>query len=586
MTRDERDYDSSSARPPPEDGSVRLSRGADEYPWVRSYPKDVPATVDIERYPNVVSILEESFQRYQDEIAYSCMGQDLSFQDLDSESRSLAAYLQKIGLAPGDRVAVLLPNILQSPMTVNAVLRAGLVVVNVNPLYTPRELKLQLSDSGAKAIVILNTAAARLQEILHETDVEHVIVTGLGDMHKGMRGAAINTYVRYVKKLVPRFHLPHAVNFTRALSEGRKSQFEAPGIEPKDLAVLQYTGGTTGTPKGVMLLHSNLVGAMLSCEAWLEPVLRNNPISGQMTTVCALPLYHVFSFVNASLIGACKGGRSLLIPDARNTSLMIRALKGRRLHSFAGVNTLFNALLEHPEFASLDFSELRVTLGGGMEVSRTTAQRWFEVTGCPIAEGYGLTETTSGICCNRLDLETFSGHLGVPMPGAEIRILDTQGQQTPVGVPGEISIRGVTVMKGYWEQPEATRAVITDDGCLRSGDLGSMDEDGFVTFLGRQKDVIVVSGFLVYPREIEEMVSEIDGVIACAAIRAPDRRTGEAVWLFVVADNVSASEIGQKCQQTLAAYKQPAQIEFVESLPMTGPGKIDRVSLRSIAART
>ena len=586
MTRDERDYDSSSARPPPEDGSVRLSRGADEYPWVRSYPKDVPETVDIERYPNVVSILEESFQRYQNEIVYSCMGQDLSFQDLDSESRSLAAYLQKIGLAPGDRVAVLLPNILQSPMTVTAVLRAGLVVVNVNPLYTPRELKLQLSDSGAKAIVILNTAAARLQEILHETDVEHVIVTGLGDMHKGMRGAAINTYVRYVKKLVPRFHLPNAVNFKRALSEGRKSQFEAPGIEPKDLAVLQYTGGTTGTPKGVMLLHRNLVGAMLSCEAWLEPVLRNNPISGQMTTVCALPLYHVFSFVNASLIGACKGGRSLLIPDARNTSLMIRALKGRRLHSFAGVNTLFNALLEHPEFASLDFSELRVTLGGGMEVSRTTAQRWFEVTGCPIAEGYGLTETTSGICCNRLDLETFSGHLGVPMPGAEIRILDTQGQRSPVGEPGEISIRGVSVMKGYWKQPEATCAVMTDDGFLRSGDLGSMDEDGFVTFLGREKDVIVVSGFLVYPREIEEVVSEIGGVIECAAIRAPDCKTGEAVWLFVVADNVSASEIELKCRQSLAAYKQPAQIAFVASLPMTGPGKIDRLSLRSIAART
>lgn len=584
MPRDEPNNEFGQARSSPEDKDVRLSVGADEYPWLRSYPRGVPATVDMQRYPNVVAIVEESFQRYPNEIAYSCMGQDLSYQDLDSESRSLAAYFQKIGLVYGDRVAVLLPNVLQSPITVTAVLRAGLVVVNVNPLYTPRELKLQLSDSGAKAIVLLNTAAARLQEVVDETDVKHIIVTALGDMHKGVRGPAISTYVRYVKRIVPRFDLPDAISFKRARNEGRKSRFKAPRIEPNDLAVLQYTGGTTGIPKGAMLLHRNLVGAMLSCEAWLEPVLRNSPISGQMTTVCALPLYHVFSFVNSSLIGACKGGQTLLIPDARNTSLMIRALRGRRFHYFAGVNTLFNALLEHPKFAELDFSELKISIGGGMEVSLTTARRWFKITGCPIAEGYGLTETTSGICCNRLDLETFTGNLGVPMPGAAVRILNAQGQETPVGVPGEISIRGVSVMKGYWNQPEATRAVMTDDGFLRSGDLGSMDEDGFVTFLGRQKDVIVVSGFMVYPREIEDVVMEIDGVIECAAVSAPDCKTGEAVWLFVVADKVGANEIEQKCQQSLAAYKQPAQISFVESLPMTGPGKIDRISLRSIAA--
>ena len=557
----------------------------EEYPWRRSYPEGVPITVAPRRYPSVVAIFEESFLRYPNEIAYTCMARDLSYQELEAQSHALAAYFQKIGLVQGDRVAVMLPNILQSPITVTAALRAGLVVVNVNPLYTPRELKLQLRDSGAKAIVLLNTAAGRLQEIESETDVEHIILTGLGDLHKGVRGAAINAYMRYVKRSVPRFQLPDAIGFKRALNEGQRSPFSAPRIDPDDLAVLQYTGGTTGIPKGAMLLQRNLVAALLSCDAWLEPVLRQRPIDGQMTSVCALPLYHVFAFVNSSLIGAFKGGHCLLIPDARNISLLIKALKGRQFHSFAGVNTLFNALMDHPEFATLDFSELRMSVGGGMEVSPATAERWFGVTGCPIAEGYGLTETTSGVCCNRLDLDSFTGKLGLPMPGAEIRILDTEGQETPVRVPGEISIRGVSVMKGYWKQPDATREIMTEDGFLRSGDLGSMDEDGFITFLGRQKDVIVVSGFMVYPREIEDVVRDIDGVTECAAVGTPDGKTGEAVWLFVVAVQLSKNEIEQKCRQYLAAYKRPARITFVEALPLTGPGKIDRSSLRSLAAQ-
>jgi long-chain acyl-CoA synthetase len=553
-------------------------------PWLSSYPDEVPATVDIDRYPSVVAILEQSFKRNPDEIAYSCMGHELSYRELDSRSRDLAAYFQKVGLVAGDRLAVMLPNILQSPITVAAALRAGLVVVNVNPLYTSRELRLQLIDSGAKGIVLLNIAAARLQNVLAETDVDHTVITQVGDMHKAVTAAAINAYVRYAKRRVPRFKLAKAVGFRRALYEGKRAPFRAPRIEPDNLAVLQYTGGTTGTPKGAMLLHRNLVGAMLSCEAWLEPVLKHRPINEQMTTVCALPLYHVFAFVNCSLIAACKGGRSLLIPDARDTSSIVRALRGRRFHSFTGVNTLFNALIEHPEFATLDFSELRISVGGGMEVSSKTAQRWFEITGCPIAEGYGLTETTSGVCCNRLDLDAFTGKLGLPMPGSEIRILDSEGRQTPRGVPGEISVRSLSVMKGYWNQPEETRAVMTDDGFLRSGDLGTMDEHGFVRFLGRQKDVIVVSGFKVYPIEIESVLKEISGVIDCAAVGAPDRKSGQAIWLFVVADRVGRTEIEQRCRQSLAAYKQPAQIVLLKSLPVRGPGKIDRIALRSIAA--
>jgi long-chain acyl-CoA synthetase len=559
--------------------------GVAQYPWERSYPEGIPLTVDLNRYPNVVAIIEESFQQHADEIAYSCMGRSLTYEELEARSRDLAAYFQKVGLSKGDRLAVMLPNILQSPITVMAALRAGLVVVNVNPLYTPRELKQQLIDSGAKAIVLLNTAAARLQEIIGETDIEHVLITELGDLHEGMRGTAINAYMRYIKRLVPQFQLPQSINFKYALKEGHRSPFEAPTIEANDLAVLQYTGGTTGIPKGAMLLQRNLVAAMLSCDAWLQAILRHRPIVGQMTTVCILPLYHVFAFVNASLIAASKGGHCLLIPDARNTMLTIKALKGRRFHSLSGVNTLFNALTEHPGFATLDFGELRMSVGGGMEVSSATAERWFEVTGCPIAEGYGLTETTSGICCNRLDLEAFTGTLGLPMPGAEIRILDATGQQTPFRIPGEICVRGPTIMDGYWNQPDATREVMTEDGFLRTGDLGSMDEDGFVTFLGRQKDVIVVSGFMVYPREIEDVVKEIDGITDCAAVGTPDHKTGESIWLFVVADDSKRSEIEQKCRLSLAAYKSPAQIVFLDSLPMTGPGKIDRNALRSRAAQ-
>lgn len=584
MSGDHKEFGEHRAHVLGDSSACQIPSDHSRHRWLSAYPDGVSAAVDITRYPNVVTILDESFKRHPNEIAYCCMGRELTYSELESRSRELAAYFQEIGLSTGDRVAVMLPNILQSPITVTAILRAGLVVVNVNPLYTPRELKLQLNDSGAKAIVLLNTVANRLEEVLAQTGIEHVVITRLGDMHGVATGSAINAYVRYVKRLVPRFQIPEAVSFKRALYDGQRAQFRAPTIEPDDLAVLQYTGGTTGTAKGVMLLHRNLVGAMLSCEAWLDPVLQHNPIAGQMTAVCALPLYHVFAFVNCSLIGACKGGRSLLIPDARNTSRVIKALRGRRFHSFAGVNSLFNALMEHPEFATLDFSELRVSIGGGMEVSPATARRWFEITGCPIAEGYGLTETTSGICCNRLDLDAFTGTLGLPMPGSEIKILDDEGHETPPGIPGEISIRGVSNMKGYWNQLEETRAVVTDDGFFRSGDLGAMDERGFVKFLGRQKDVIVVSGFKVYPVEVEAVVKEIVGVKDCAAIPAPDGKTGEAVWLFVVSEEVGKTEIEDKCRQSLAGYKRPTQIKFIPSLPMKGPGKIDRIALRGIVS--
>lgn len=563
--------------------SPTVAEPATVHRWCQSYPDDVSHVVDVARYRSASALFEESFERYAAETAYSCMGKHLSYRALDQASRDFAAYLQSLGLTKGDRVAVMLPNILQSPIAVAAALRAGLIVVNVNPLYTARELQWQLKDSGAKAIVLLNTGAHTLERIIGETDVEHVVIARLGDMLGMGKGAVVNAFVRYVKKLVPRYCLPDAVSFKRALRSGRVLKLEATEVDPEDVAVLQYTGGTTGVPKGAMLTHRNLIAALMSCDAWLDPAYKRRPVNGQMTSICALPLYHVFAFVNCSLLSACTGGRSILIPDARKIGSLVRAMKQVKFNSFSGVNTLFNALLDHPDFASVDFSQLRVSVGGGMEVSAVTAKRWFEVTGCPLAEGYGLTETTSGICCNRLDLDHFTGTLGLPMPGVEIRILDDDGHEVPLGTEGEISIRGDAVMAGYWNRPEETAKVMTADGFFRSGDVGMMDEKGFVKFLSRKKDVILVSGFVVYPLEIESVVKELDGVTDCAAVGAPDEKTGESVWLFVVADGVSREEIEAHCRASMTAYKFPKHLRFVSALPMVGPGKIDRKALRKLA---
>jgi long-chain acyl-CoA synthetase len=551
--------------------------------WHNSYPPGVSTQIDVSRYSSAVALFEESFVQHAYSVAYSCMGRDISYRKLDQFSRDLGAYLQKIGLKQGDRIAVMLPNILQSPITVAAALRSGLVVVNVNPLYTSRELKYQLNDSGAKAIVLLNTVAHTLEEIVAETGIEHVVIAKPGDLLGLAKGLAVDAYVRYGRKAVPRYHLPDAVGFKRALREGKSASFVPPDIKREDLAVLQYTGGTTGVPKGAMLTHRSLIAALLSADAWLQPALQSHQTTNQMTAICALPLYHVFAFVNCSLLSAYSGGRSVLIPDARNTRSLVQAMKKNTFHSFMGVNTLFNALLDNPDFASVDFSELRVTVGGGMEVSPTTARRWFEVTGCPLAEGYGLSETASGICCNRLDIDEFTGTLGLPMPGAEIRILDEDGNEVPVGAEGEISIRGDAVMSGYWNQPEETAKVTTADGFFRSGDIGAMDENGFVKFLGRKKDVIVVSGFVVYPIEIEGVVKELEGVLDCAAVGGPDDRTGECVWLFVVADGIPREQIEAQCRRNLTFYKRPKHLRFLSELPMVGPGKIDRKALRGLA---
>ncbi len=553
------------------------------FPWHASYPPSVAPSVDTSQYRSIVAFLDECFERQARDVAYRCMGQDLTYRELDHASRAVAAYLQSIGLKRGDRVAVMLPNILQQPVAVAGVLRAGLVVVNVNPLYTARELKWQLKDSGAKAIVLLNTKGHTLEKIIAETDVKHIIITSIGDLLGLVKGAAINTYIRFVRRLVSPYTLAGAVNFKHALRVGKSIECLRFPIGPEDLAVLQYTGGTTGTPKGAKLLHRNLVAAVLSAKEWLEPVLARHPPGEQWTAICVLPLYHVFAFVNGSLLSACTGARSILIPDPRRTGDIIRVLRHTKFRSINGVNTLFNSLLDHPKFASLDFSSLRVTVGGGMEISAVTARRWFETTGCPIAEGYGLTETTSGVCCNRLDLEEFTGSIGLPMPGVEIRILDDEGRTLTVGKEGEIAVRGATVMAGYWKNTHETAETMTDDAFLRTGDIGVMNDKGFICFLGRKKDVINVSGFMVYPIEIEAAVRELSGVLECAAVGAPDQRTGEAAWLFVVAEGLSQEDIRRHCRHCLAPYKRPLEVRIVPTLPTVGPGKIDRSSLRRLA---
>lgn len=551
--------------------------------WLAEYPAGVPTSLQTDLYAALPNLFEESFERNARFTAYTCMGKHLTYAQLDQKSRAMAAYLQSLGLEKGDRVAVMLPNILQSPIAVAGVLRAGFVVVNVNPLYTPRELRHQLIDSGAKAIVILENFGHVLQEVIADTDVTHVVTTSLGDLLGVAKGAMVNLVVRKVKKMVPAYQLTGAVRFKRALKIGAASSFTKPQIGPDDIAVLQYTGGTTGVAKGAMLLHKTLVGALLGAEAWLDAAFRARPVNGQITYICALPLYHVFAFVNCSLLGIRKGGRSILIPNARDIPAMVKAMQGEKFHVLPAVNTLFAALLKNPDFHKLDFSQLRISNGGGMAVMEATARKWRDVTGCPIAEGYGLTETSSGICCNRCDIYDFNGTVGLPMPGSEIRILDDEGGETPTGEPGEIAIRGVAVMAGYWRRPEATAEVMTTDGFFRSGDIGVMDEKGYVRVVDRKKDMILVSGFNVYPNEIEDVVMNAEGVQECAAVGVPDPTTGEAIRLYIVGDGVDENTLKAHCRDQLVPYKCPKQIVFTDDLPKTNVGKILRRELRDRA---
>ena len=554
-------------------------------PWYAHYPAGVPHDVDTSAYGSLVDFLDESLKKYAERPAYVSMGKALTFGQLDVFSRQLGAYLQGLGLAPGDRVAIMMPNVLQYPVAVAAVIRAGFVAVNVNPLYTPRELEHQLTDSGARAIIILENFAATLQAAIAKTKIEHIVLASMGDMLGFPKGMIVNMVVR--KKMVPAFSLPKAVPFKGALAQGAGKTFRPASPKRGDVAVLQYTGGTTGVSKGAMLTHDSIIAALLASEAWLQPALAKKPPRGQMNIVCALPLYHVFAFITCALLGMRAGGLNILIANPRDLAGMIKDLKPYKIHLFPAVNTLFNGLVNNADFATLDFSELVVSNGGGTAVQEAVAKKWLAVTGCPIVEGYGLSETCSGVTCNRTDSDRFTGTIGLPMSGVDIKILDDDGNEVAIGVAGEIAIKAPQVMAGYWQRPDETAAVMTPDGYFKSGDVGVMDAEGFIKIVDRKKDMILVSGFNVYPNEVEAVVAEHPGVLECAAVGVPDAGTGEAVRLFVVRKDPELDEktLLAYCRQNLTGYKSPKHVEFREALPKTNVGKILRRELRDEALK-
>jgi long-chain acyl-CoA synthetase len=554
--------------------------------WLKSYPEDVPADIDPTQYSSLVGLLEESFSKFANRPAYSFMGKEMSFAQADQESLGLAAYLQSLGLSKGDRVAVMMPNVPQYPVAVAAILRAGLVVVNVNPLYTARELEHQLKDSGAKAIVIIENFAATLEKCIAQTPVQHVILAAMGDRLGLLKGGLVNYVVRNVKKMVPAFRLPQAVRFNDALSIGRQQAFRKPELTADDIAVLQYTGGTTGVSKGAVLLHSNVIANVLQSEAWNAPVMKRIPAGEQPTSVCALPLYHIFAFTVNMMLGLRMGGKTILIPNPRDLPAVLKELSKHTFHSFPAVNTLFNGLANHPDFGTVNWSNLKVSLGGGTAVTPSVAKLWLEKTGCPICEGYGLSETSPSASCNPTTSTEFTGTIGVPLPGTWMKLLDDEGKEvTEVGQPGEIAIKGPQVMAGYWQRPDETAKVMTADGYFKSGDVGTMDERGFFKIVDRKKDMILVSGFNVYPNEVEEVASACPGVLECAAIGVPDEKTGETVKLVVVKKDpaLTAEQIMVYCRENMTAYKQPRVIEFRAELPKTPVGKILRRELRDKA---
>jgi len=550
--------------------------------WLKSYPPGVPADIDPSVYPSLVSLLEESFSRYRDAHAYVCMGRAITFGEIDRLSKVLAAWLQGRGLKRGARVAIMMPNVLQYPIAVAAVLRAGFVAVNVNPLYTARELEHQLEDSGAEAVIVLENFASTLQQALAGTAVKHVVVATMGDLLGLFKGPIVNFVVRRVKKMVPAWSLPGHVPFNAAITAGRSMAFARPELGPDDVAVLQYTGGTTGVAKGATLLHRTIVANLLASEAWMQPGLKRKPISGQIVIVCALPLYHVFAFITCGLLGMRTGALNVLIPNPRDIPGTVKELARYRFNIFPAVNTLFNALADNAAFARLDFSGLLISNGGGMAVQEAVAKKWLAITGCPIVEGYGLSETSAGVTCNPTDSLAYTGTIGLPMPNVEIKILDDAGKELPLGEAGEIAIKGPQVMSGYWQRPDETAQVMTSDGFFKSGDIGEMDVRGYIRIVDRKKDMIIVSGFKVFPNEIEAVVASHPAVLECAAVGVPDGKSGEAVMLFVVRRDKSLTReaLAEYCTRELTGYKRPKYIEFRDELPKTNVGKILRRALR------
>ncbi len=550
--------------------------------WLKSYPPGVPEEIDPDCYGSLVQLMEEAFTKYADRTAYVCMGKTMSFAQLDQYSKKLAAFLQSQGLEPGARVALMMPNVLQYPVAIAAVLRAGFTVVNVNPLYTPRELEHQLNDSGAQIIVVLENFAHTLEKVISRTQVRVAVVASMGDLLGGIKGSLVNFVVRNLKKLVPAFDLPNAIRFNQALQEGSACTLRAARPHYDDIAFLQYTGGTTGLSKGAMLSHRNVIANLLQNEAWLQPALGKPPKVESLIFVCALPLYHIFALTVCCLVGMRVGGMNILIPNPRDIPGLIKTLSAYRFNMFPAVNTLYNGLLNHPDFAKLDFSMLKLCNGGGMAVQKAVNDRWRSVTGKSIVEGYGLSETSPVATANPADATEFTGTIGLPISSTAIAILDDEGKHLPVGATGEIAIRGPQVMKGYWQLPKETAQVMTPDGFFRSGDIGFMDVNGYVTIVDRKKDMVLVSGFNVYPNEVEAVVAMHPGVLECAVIGVPDPATGEAVKLFVVRRDpeLTSEDLIAYCHTELTAYKRPKLIEFRDQLPKTNVGKILRRELR------
>jgi long-chain acyl-CoA synthetase len=547
--------------------------------WLKSYPEGVPAEIESAQ-GSLGDFIKTSFEKFRDRIAFISMGKAMSYGELDLKSRAFASYLETIARLPrGARVALMMPNVLQYPIAAFGALRAGYVVVNCNPLYSPRELKHQLVDSGAEAIVVLENFARTLEKASDGSALKTIIVTGAGDQLGGAKGLIVNSVVRHVRRAVPAFRLPQAVRFNHALALGSRSAFTDAPIAPDDVAFLQYTGGTTGVPKGAMLTHRNMVANLRQIHAWIAPAIR---AEGEIF-VAALPLYHVFALQVNGFVPLMIGASNLMIANPRDIPALVKALRGTRFTAIPGVNTLFNALLNNKDFAGLDFSQLHLTIGGGMAVQRAVAERWQSVTGKPLIEAYGLTETSPAAVANPLNIDAFNGAIGLPMPSTEIVIRDDDGRDLKLGETGELCIKGPQVMAGYWNRPDETEKVMTADGFLRTGDIARVDERGFVYVVDRKKDMINVSGFNVYPNEIEDVAMGHPGVLEAGAVGVPDARTGEAVKLVVVRKDPALTEAAliAYCRQHLTGYKTPRQIEFRESLPHTTVGKILRRELRS-----
>ncbi|UVK39069.1 long-chain fatty acid--CoA ligase [Mesorhizobium sp. AR10] len=559
-----------------------LAAGLPEKPWLTSYPKNVPAEIGTLPHSSIGDLLVAACTQFAGQPAFICMGKAITYAELERQSAAFGAYLQSKGLQKGARVALMMPNVLQYPVAMMAILRAGYIVVNINPLYTPRELEHQLKDSGAQAIVILENFANTLQAVIAKTAVKHVVVAAMGDMLGGLKGMVVNLVVRRVKKMVPAWSLPGRVKFNAALKAGAGVAFKPAKVAADDVAFLQYTGGTTGVSKGATLLHSNVLANVAQNALWLEDAYSIRPKPAHSNFVCALPLYHIFALTVNALMGMQQGAQNVLIPNPRDIPGFVKELQKYPIHIFPGLNTLFNALLNNEDFRKLDFKPLILTLGGGMAVQKGVAERWKALTGCPISEGYGLSETSPVATANKFSDSHFTGTIGLPLPSTEIAIRDDDGNNLPLGEIGEICIKGPQVMAGYWNRADETAKVMTKDGFFKSGDMGFMDERGYTKIVDRKKDMILVSGFNVYPNELEEVVAQHPGVLEVAAIGVPDEHSGEVPKLFVVRKDptLTIEALTAYCRENLTGYKRPRYIEFRTELPKTPVGKILRRALR------